>query len=71
MHILLPDRLSSERYKASCSIFRDTADEDYFFARVAWMNSNFRQFSWSASQAVEKYLKRFAFDLNRVGFPQA
>ena len=57
VNILLPDRLSPERYQATCSIFRDTADEDYFFARVAWKNLNVRQFSWSASQAVEKYLK--------------
>jgi hypothetical protein len=57
LNILLPNRLSPERYEAACNIFKDTADEDYFFSRTAWNNSNFRQFSWSASQAIEKYLK--------------
>lgn len=39
------------------SHFRDPADEDYYFARLAWHERLPRQFFWSANQAIEKYLK--------------
>lgn len=36
---------------------RDTADEDYVMARCAFQAGLYRQFRWSALQALEKYLK--------------
>lgn len=37
--------------------FRDTADGDYISARTAMRNRLYYPFLWSASQAIEKYLK--------------
>ncbi len=37
--------------------FKDPADEDYLVARFAWFEGFPRQFFWSASQAIEKYIK--------------
>ncbi len=45
--------------------FRDVADQDYIAARMAYRAGLFPQFHWSASQAVEKYLKGILL-LNRV-----
>jgi len=38
-------------------IYIDTADEDYIVARWLFLNGLHRYFFWSASQALEKYLK--------------
>lgn len=48
-----------ESYKKKLikEIFVDTADEDYAVARWLFLNYLPRQFFWSASQALEKYLK--------------
>lgn len=37
--------------------FRDTADQDYIAARMAYRAELFPQFLWMAQQAIEKYLK--------------
>jgi len=37
--------------------FRDSADQDYICARVAYRNVFDQQFKWCALQAIEKYLK--------------
>ena len=38
-------------------LFTEAADEDYIVARVAFQFGLPNQFSWSAQQAIEKYLK--------------
>jgi HEPN domain-containing protein len=45
--------------------FRDTGDLDYIAARLAMRSGLAAPFLWSASQAVEKYLKCILF-LNRI-----
>jgi hypothetical protein len=55
--IELPARLSWGMYNVACRVFRDSADQDYVVARLSWKHSIYRQFAWSASQAIEKYVK--------------
>ena len=38
-------------------MFRDAADEDFLFARIAARRAMHHQFAWSSQQAIEKYLK--------------
>jgi HEPN domain-containing protein len=45
--------------------FRDTADQDYIAARLAYCSELVTQFHWSALQALEKYLKGILL-LNRI-----
>ncbi|WP_025523568.1 HEPN domain-containing protein [Vibrio parahaemolyticus] len=45
--------------------FRDVADQDYIAARLCYQNNLMIQFTWSALQAVEKYLKSILL-YNRV-----
>lgn len=45
--------------------FRDTADQDYIAARLAFRHRLFPQFYWAALQAIEKYLKCILV-LNRI-----
>jgi HEPN domain-containing protein len=45
--------------------FRDTGDQDYVAARLAFRARLFPQFLWSALQALEKYLKCILV-LNRI-----
>lgn len=37
--------------------FRQPADRDYALARHLWFSDDFRQYSWAAAQALEKYFK--------------
>ena len=46
------------------STFERSAQIDYLTARVLWRIGNFRGFSWSSSQAIEKLIKT-VFLLNR------
>jgi HEPN domain-containing protein len=45
--------------------FRETADNDYIAARLAFRAKLFPQFLWSSLQAIEKYLKCILI-LNRI-----
>jgi HEPN domain-containing protein len=56
----LPEFQISER-KADLilRLFVETADEDYLTARSCFHIGAFRNFLWSSSQAVEKYLKAY------------
>jgi HEPN domain-containing protein len=62
-----PDRMTREALINSFAIwsFRDTADQDYVVARMAYRALLYAQFHWSALQAVEKYLKAILL-LNRI-----
>lgn len=40
-------------------VFREPADADYVDARIMWRFGRKRAFSWSAAQAIEKYIKAF------------
>lgn len=47
------------------STLRDTADQDYVAARLAYRDQLLSQYLWSAEQALEKYLKCI-LQLNRI-----
>ena len=47
-------------------LFTDAADEDYLVARVSFRLGMANQFSWSAQQSLEKYLKG-ALLFNNIG----
>lgn len=49
--------------------FRDTADQDYILARMAYRSRMYPQFLWSGLQAIEKYLKAILL-YNRIPQPR-
>lgn len=49
----------------STRAFRNTADQDYILARLAYRNGLLNQFHWQSLQAIEKYMKAI-FLYNRI-----
>lgn len=49
--------------------FRETADQDYIAARMAYRSQMYAQFLWSGLQALEKYFKAILL-YNRIPQPQ-
>ena len=44
-------------YRIAVQCFRDTADQDYIHARLAYQNKLTPQFLWSSLHCLEKYSK--------------
>lgn len=55
--ILIDWSYDKRRTKIIFDLFITPADDDYLSARMSYLNGLHRNFYWSASQAIEKYLK--------------
>lgn len=57
-------------YRIAIRCFRDTADQDYIHARLAYQNNLIPQFLWSSLHCLEKYTKCMlvANDIPAKGF---
>lgn len=51
------EKKREDLYKLAIQCFRDTADQDYIHARLAYQNKLIPQFLWSSLHCLEKYSK--------------
>ena len=53
----MDSKKSQDLYRIAIQCFRDTADQDYIHARLAYQNRLIPQFLWSSLHCLEKYSK--------------
>ena len=51
------EKKRADLYRLAIQCFRDTADQDYIHARLAYQNKLIPQFLWSSLHCLEKYSK--------------